>query len=74
MKKNGVLVRFYGSHDKGLVKRSELVPFELCKDVLYEYYCINSSTLCLKTLSYHNLFLKACAEVMGSYLQEIMRP
>lgn len=74
MKKNGVLVRFYGTHDKGLVKRSELVPFELCKDVLYEYYSINSSSLCPKTLSYHNLFLKACAEVLGSCQQDILGP
>lgn len=62
-KKNGTVLKFFGSHDSGIVKKSEIVHFHLCKDIIAEYLKVPIADLCVKTLNYHLLFIKATKEV-----------
>lgn len=61
--RNGVLLMFYGTNEKGTVKRAEVIPFSLCKLMLEQYMKIPSTEVANKTLTYHLSFLKACREV-----------
>lgn len=61
-KKNGVSLRFYGTHDIGLVKKSEILPIEICQDVLGEYMKISTNDLPTKSQLYHLSFIKAVKE------------
>lgn len=61
--KNGVLLKFFGTHELGIVKKSEIMPYESCVKVLEEYLKVPTGELASKTLSYHMSFVKACREV-----------
>lgn len=58
--KNGVEIIFYGTDDSGLVRKTEIVPFELCSDVLMEYIAIGRYEA---QSIYQIKFEKACKEV-----------
>lgn len=60
--KNGTQLFFFGTHDTGLVKRAEIVPFHSCKEVIDEYLKVPFSDLSSKTLDYHMKFVKAVRE------------
>lgn len=61
--KKGTLIEFFGTHNSGYVKQTEIIPFHLCKDVLSEYMKVPIADLCVKTMSYHLSFTKAIREV-----------
>lgn len=61
--KNGILLKFFGTHEIGIVKRSEVIPYELCKEMLEQYLKVPICDLASKTLSYHMSFIKACTEI-----------
>lgn len=63
IKKNGTLLRFYGSHNVGIVKKSEIIPYEFCKDIIAQYLKIPTHNLCPKTQLYHSSFIKATREI-----------
>lgn len=62
-KRNGTQVKFYGTNETGLVKKSEIIPYKFCQDVIAEYLKVPTSDLTVKSLSYHMLFIKATKEV-----------
>lgn len=61
--KNGVLLKFRGTNDTGIVKKAEIIPCELCTDILEQYLKVPISNIPAKTLLYHMSFIKACREV-----------
>lgn len=61
--RNGVLLTFYGTNEKGIVKKAEIVPCEQCKEVLYQFLSVPISNISSKTLFYHMSFIKACKEI-----------
>lgn len=62
-KKNGLCLFFFGTSEIGVVKRAEIIPLILCKEVIEEYLKISVSQLSSKSLSYHMQFVKACKEI-----------
>lgn len=62
-KKNGVEVRFYGTNQNGIVKKSEIAPYVFCKEMIGEYLKFPTTGLCTKTMLYHASYLKATREV-----------
>lgn len=61
--RNGVLLKFYGTNERGVVKKAEIVPCEQCKEVLYQFLRVPISNIPSKTLNYHMSFIKACREI-----------
>lgn len=61
--RNGVSLFFYGTNELGIVKKSEIIPYDLCKEVLQQYLNVPTSNMPIKTLNYHTLFIKACREL-----------
>lgn len=61
--KNGIKLTFFGTHDTGIVKKSEVIPFELCADVLEQYLKVPATDVSNKSLYYHLSFIKACKEI-----------
>lgn len=51
--KNGIALFFFGTNESGTVKRAEVVPFDLCKEIIDEYLKVSISELSRKSLSYH---------------------
>lgn len=64
IKKNGIDIKFFGTNNIGPVKCSEILPFDLCGDMLFEYSCIQHDGLSAKSAMYQLSFEKACKEVM----------
>lgn len=62
-KKNGVELKFFGTYEIGTVKKSEIAPLDLCKELVEEYLKISTSGLNSRTLLYHASFIKATREV-----------
>lgn len=62
-KRNGVILKFYGTHEIGLVKKSEIVPINLCQEMISEYLKIPTNNVSTKTLLYHMSFIKATKEI-----------
>lgn len=62
-KTNGVLMKFHGTGEIGLVKKAEILPINLCQDVIDEYLKIPRIGLSSKTLLYHMSFIKAAKEI-----------
>lgn len=63
--KIGTKIIFYGTRELGIVKKSEIIAYEMCKDMLEQYLKVPVSDICNRTLHYHLSFLKACKEVIG---------
>lgn len=61
--RNGVQLKFFGTHDIGCVKKLEIIPYKFCQHVLEEYLKVPTTDLCTKTLMYHLSFLKGVKEV-----------
>lgn len=61
--KNGIKLTFFGTHDTGVVKKCEVIPYELCKDVLAQYLTVPVHEVSHNRLCYHLSFIKACKEV-----------
>lgn len=61
-KKNGVLLEFNGTHDIGIVKKSEILPIAMCRDVLQEFMKISTKELPVKSQLYHLSFIKGVKE------------
>lgn len=61
--KNGVMLKFYGTNEKGIVKKAEIIPCESCKEILEQYLKVPNCNIPPKTLMYHLSFVKACREV-----------
>lgn len=57
--KNGVSVLFFGTYEKGLLRRADVLPYETCKEVIDEYLQIRISEA---SSNMHVLFVKACRE------------
>lgn len=62
-KRNGVMLKFYGTEEVGLVKKSEIVPINLCQEMISEYLKIPTNNVSTKTLLYHMSFVKGIKEV-----------
>lgn len=62
LQKNGIKLTFLGTHDVGIVKRSEVIPYELRKDVLEQYLKVSINDVSNNRLNYHLSFVKACKE------------
>lgn len=69
-KRNGTQLHFFGSHDIGLVKKIEIVPIELCKEMIDTYLQVPVENLHIKTLSYHMSFIKAVREISSNFNNE----
>lgn len=67
--KNGVKLYFYGTHEPGIVKRSEIVPYEFCHDVIEQYLKAPTCNVNTRTLMYHLSFVKACKELTGENVE-----
>lgn len=61
--KNGVSLIFYGTNETGIVKKSEVLPYNICKEMMGEFLKVPLENLCNRTFSYHMLFVKASREV-----------
>lgn len=59
--KNGIKLKFFGTHDIGVVKKCEVIPYEMCGDVLEQYLKIGID-MTNNRLNYHLSFIKACKE------------
>lgn len=62
-KRNGTLLFFLGTNEKGTVKRNEIIPYEFCKHIIMEYLKVPTHGLCSKTQMYHLSYLKATREI-----------
>lgn len=71
--KNGVKLSFFGTHDVGIVKRSQIIPYEFCKDVLEQYLIAPICDISNRTLLYHLSFIKACKELNAQNAQATPR-
>lgn len=61
--KNGISLKFYGTNETGIVKKGEVLPYDICKDMLDEFLKVPIENLCNRTFNYHMLFVKAAREV-----------
>lgn len=64
-KRNGVQLHFFGTNESGTVKKSEIVPWNLCQEMIGQYMHVPTRDLCTKTLMYHMSFIKSIREVSG---------
>lgn len=64
-KKTGTELKFFGTNDRGCVKKTDVVPIEFCKSVIEEYLKVPMRDLCAKTMNYHMLNIKATREISG---------
>lgn len=62
IQKNGIKLTFFGTHDTGIVKKSEVIPYELCNDVLEQYLKVPVCDVSNNRINYHLSFIKACKE------------
>lgn len=62
-KRNGTLLKFYGTGEIGTVKKSEIVPYKFCPEIIAEYLKVPIHNLCQRTQLYHLSFVKAIREV-----------
>lgn len=60
--KNGIKLTFFGTHKTGTVKKSEVIPYEQCRDVLEQYLKVPISNVTNNRIYYHLSFIKACSE------------
>lgn len=65
--KNGIQLFFFGTNEIGVVKRSEIVPYEFCHDVIEQYLKAPTCNVSTRTLMYHLSFVKACKELTGQH-------
>lgn len=61
--KSGVNLLFFGTHNRGPVKKAEVIPYEMCKEMLEQFLKVPLHDLPNKTQCYHMSFVKACREV-----------
>lgn len=64
-KKNGTELHFFGTNNKGCVKKSDVILIDFCAEVIEEYLKVPKDDLCMKTLHYHMSFVKAAREISG---------
>lgn len=68
IQKIGIKLSFFGTHDIGVIKKAEIVPFVHCKEMIDEYLKVPISDLSTRTLNYHLSFVKATKEVSCIYV------
>lgn len=62
-RRNGVHVKFFGTNEVGTLKKIEIVPYELCQEMIEQYLKVPIADLSARTLMYHMSFIKAIKEV-----------
>lgn len=69
--RNGVKLSFFGTHEEGVVKKSEIILYAICKEMLEQYLKVSVDHIPTKTLCYHMSFIKMpkCQSELGNHLQ-----
>lgn len=62
-KRNSIFVKFYGTQEEGIVKKSEIVPYDFCEEMISTFLKMSTSDLNNRSLMYHLSFVKACIEL-----------